>query len=248
MYRGIFMGKIVKYVLYTLLFLSLSILTAFLIYVHFFRSDDGNLSGEWTAELDVTKQAAVTAFIWLQDIEGVSVSLEDVESDMQNLTIVVNVTMEQTGQSGGNFSCAVQPDSYAACDQAAYEAFAATFRELSAERLRMAGYTDSVDEESVEMLITETFGMSAVSYLRTCAPALLPSLEELQAGYDGSGTYEAADGVLIRQFDGEGTTVTRSEHYIRTDSSLILSEEAESSIPDTVSDHYPIVFILKPSE
>lgn len=242
------MGKIVKYVLYTLLFLSLSVLTAFLIYVHFFRSHDGNLSGEWTAELDVTEQAAVTAFIWLQDIEGVSVSLEDVESDMQNLTVTVNMTMEQTDQSEGTFLCAVQPESYAACDQAAYEAFAAVFRELSGERLRMAGYTDSVDEESVEMLITETFGMSAVSYLRTCAPALLPSLEELQARYNGSGTYEVADGVLIRQFDMEETTVTRSEHYIRADSSLILSGEAEGNISDTVSDLYPIIYILNLSE
>lgn len=242
------MGKIAKKILYTLLFLSLSILTAFLIYIHFFRPDDGNFSGEWTAQLDMTKQAAVTAFIWLQDIEGVSISLEEVEADMQDLTISVNMTMEQTGQSGGSFSCAVQPESYVACDQAAYEAFAAAFRKLTAERLCMAGYTDSADEESVEALISETFGMSADSYLRTCAPALLPSLEELQAGYDGSGTYEAADGVLVRQFDREGTTVTRSEHYIREDSSLVLSEEMEGNSSDIVPDHYPIIYTLKPSE
>lgn len=242
------MGKIAKNILYTLLFLSLSILTAFLIYVHFFRPDDRDLSGEWTAQLDMTKQAAVTAFIWLQDIEGVSVSLEEIEADMPDLTITVNMTMEQAGQSGGSFSCAVQPESYAACDQAAYEAFAATFRKLTAERLRMAGYTDSADEESVEALINETFGMSADSYLRTCAPALLPSLEELQAGYDGGGTYEAADGVLVRQFDREGTTVTRSEHYIREDSSLVLSGEMEGNPSDIVSDHYPIIYTLKPSE
>lgn len=242
------MGKIAKNILYTLLFLSLSILTAFLIYVHFFRPDDRDLSGEWTAQLDMTKQAAVTAFIWLQDIEGVSVSLEEIETDMPDLTIRVNMTMEQAGQSGGSFSCAVQPESYAACDQAAYEAFAAAFRKLTAERLRMAGYTDSADEESVEALIGETFGMSADSYLRTCAPALLPSLEELQAGYDGGGTYEAADGVLVRQFDREGTTVTRSEHYIREDSSLVLSGEMEGNSSDIVSDHYPIIYTLKPSE
>lgn len=253
-HRGISMGKILKYVLYMLLFLSLSILTAFLIYVHFFRSDDRNLSGEWTAQLDMTKQAAVTAFIWLQDIEGVSVSLEELESDMQDLTITVNMTMEQTGQSEGSFSCAVQPESYAVCEQAAYEAFAAVFRKLSAERLRMAGYADSADEESVEILINESFGMSAVSYLKTCAPALLPSLEELQAGYDGSGTYEAADGVLVRRYDRDGTTVTRSKRYIRKDSSLVLFEEAGVDISDvtdvsgTVSDYYPVEYTLKRTE
>ena len=219
------MEKAIKNTILVLLILSLSISTAFLAYVHFFKKDDRRLTGEWTAELDVTEQAAVTAFIWLQDIEGVSVTLEDVESGMRKLTVQVNLNLEATTDSEGAFRCGIMPESYNVCEQAAYEAFAAVFRELLAERLRMAGYTGGTDKEDLEVLMAETFGMSTVSYLMTYGPALLPSLEDLQAQYDGSGTYEAAEGILTWRYDN-GTTKT--ENYVWDHFSLVLSEEEDS--------------------
>lgn len=242
--RKVFMGKIIKYILVTLLFLALSVLTAFLIYVHFFRQDDRNLSGEWAAGLDMTKQAAATAFIWLQDIEGVSVTLEEMEKRMGNLTVEANMKLEQTGKFGGTFYCNIETESYEACEQAAYEAFAAAFRELLGERLRMAGYAENADGEAVEALVTKTFGMSTVSYLRSCAPALLPSLEELQAEYDGSGTYETEGDVLARRFDEGGGGLTRTESYIRKDDRLILSAGAEDD-PDVISEYGPLIYTLQ---
>lgn len=86
-----------------LLILSLSISTAVLAYLHFFKKDDRSLSGEWTAELDMTEQAAVTALIWLQDIEAVSVSLEDMESCMRQLTIQVDLNLEAISDFEGAF-------------------------------------------------------------------------------------------------------------------------------------------------
>ena len=73
----------------------------------------------------------------------------------------------------------------------------------------MAGYTGGTDGESIEALVNETFGMSTVAYLTPCGPALLPSLEELQAQYDGSGTYTALEGVLTRQFEAGGPGAVR---------------------------------------
>jgi len=241
---GILMKKIVKNVIFTLLLLTLSVSTAFLAYLYFFASGDKNLSGEWTADLDMTEQAAVTALIWLQDIEAVSVSLEDMESCMQGLTIQVNLTLEQTGHSEGTFHCNVLPESYDACNQAAYEAFATAFRELVAERLRMAGHTGGTDKEAIEALVTETFGMPTVSYLMSCGPSLLPSLEDLQSQYDGSGIYEAEEGILTRQFDA-GPVTAKAERYIRKDDELILSEEIGSDVSGLFSDHYPMVYTLK---
>ena len=237
-------NRIIRNVIVTILLLTLSISTAFLVYLHFFASGDRNLSGEWTAELDMTEQAAVEALIWLQDIEAVSVSLEDMESCMQNLTIQVNLKMEQTGRSEGTFYCNVLPESYDACNQAAYEAFAAVFRELVAERLHMAGYTGSTDEEAIEALVNETFGMSTISYLMSCGPSLLPALEDLQAQYDGSGTYETEEGILTRQFDA-GSVTAKAERYIKRDADLILSEEVNSGASDLFSDHYPVIYTLK---
>lgn len=242
------MKKIIKNAVVTLLLLTLGISTALLTYLHFFASDDRELSGEWTANLDVTEQAAVTALDWLQDIEGISVSLKDMESYMQDLTVQVNLTLEQTDRSQGTFRCNILPESYDACKQAAYEAFAAAFQELLAERLRMAGYEGSTDREAVEVLVTETFGMSTVSYLMSYGPALLPSLEDLQAGYDGSGTYTTEEDLLTRQFDAGGSVTTKAEYYIRKDSKLILSEEISSDSAAFSSEYYPMIYTLKQSQ
>ena len=239
------MRKIIKNAIVVLLILTLSASTAFLAYLHFFASEDEELSGEWITELDMTEQAAVTALSWLQDIEAVSITLEDMEAYMQDLTIQMNLTLEQTAPSEGTFRCYVLPESYDACSQAAYEAFAEAFHALLTERLLMAGYTGPTDHEALEALVTETFGMSTVSYLMSCGPALLPSLEALQAEYDGTGVYEFAEGVLTRQFDGGGPAAIKVESYIRNDVSLILSEENGSVSDGFFSDHSPMVYTLR---
>lgn len=244
------MRKTIKTVVFTILFLALIASTALLAYLHFFASDDmwlsgdKDISGEWTADLDMTQQAAFTALGWLQDIEGISVSMEDMESYMQDLTIQVNLTLEQTAQSEGTFRCSVLPESYDVCYQAAYEAFAEVFRELLTERLRMADYTGGTDRETIEALVSETFGMSTVSYLMSYGPALLPPLEDLQIQYDGRGTYVTADGILTRQFDAGRPVATSVECYMCRDSDLILYEETDSASPGLLSDYYPMVFTL----
>ncbi len=225
------MKKTMKKVIFILLLLTVSVYALFLTYLHFFVPGGKDLSGEWTGGLDMTKQAAVTAFGWLQEVEAVSVSLEDMESYMQDLTIQVNLTLEQTVRSGGTFRCHVLPESYDACRQAAYEAFARAFREILAERLRMAGHEENTDMEDIENLVTETFGMSTVSYLKSCGPALL---------------YDAAGGILTRQFDN-APSVTKTEGYIRKGSSLILFEKTDSDTSGHSSDDYPVIYTLKHS-
>ncbi|MBD5469780.1 MAG: hypothetical protein HDR19_01310 [Lachnospiraceae bacterium] len=235
------MRKILKNSILIGLFLFLITFTALLSYLHFFASDDKDLSGNWTAKLDMTKQSAVTALSWLQDIDAVSISLEDMEGYMQGLTIEVNLTLEQTGNSEGTFHSNILPESYDACNQAAYEAFAAAFEELLTERLLMAGYTGNTDKETIEALVTETFGMSTVSYLKSCGPNLLPPLEDLQAQYDGSGAYKTAEGILTRQFDDGQTVTAKTEYYIRKDSNLILYEESDSG-------HSPVIYTLQQAQ
>lgn len=160
------MKKIGKIVIFAVLFPALIISTVILAYLYFFASGDRNLSGQWAAKLDMTDQAAVTALDWLQEIEAVSISMEEIKSYMQGLTIDVTLTLEQTAYAKGTFQCNVLQESYDACNQAAYDAFAAAFRELLKQRLYMAGY--AMSEEAVEALVEETFEMSTVSYLMTC--------------------------------------------------------------------------------
>ena len=241
--------KAIKRAIVTILLLAFGTSTVLLAYLNFFASDDSDLSGEWIAEIDVTEQAAVTALDWLQDIEAVSVSLEDMESYMQNLTIQVNLTMEKTSRSGGIFSGSILPDSYDICNQAAYEAFAMAFRELLGERLLMADYGDAVGQEEVEALVADAFGMSTEAYLMSYGPVLMPPLEDLQAQYDGSGTYETVDGILIRRFDAGGAETVREEYYIRKDASLILSGEAGSAASaGRFFSPYPMIYTLQEAE
>ena len=242
------MRKTIKNAVIILLLLTLSASTALLTYLHFFAEGDRDLSGEWTTDLDMTEYAAVTALNWLQDIEAISISLEDMDSYMPELTVQVNMTLEQTGRSAGTFQCNVSQENYDACEQAAYEAFAAAFQDLLAERLRMAGYTGSMDEDAIEELVTETFGMSTVSYLMSCGPELLPPLEELQAAYEGSGTYEVSGDILFRWFEADGGTVLRTEYFIREDSYLILPEGDVSVASDILkTDFDPVIYTLKQS-
>ena len=238
------MRKTAKTVVLVLLFLTLCALLAFLVYLHFFSTRDKDISGQWTTEADMTGEAAAEAYIWLRDMEAVSVSMEEVESRMEGLTVQVSLELEQTDRSEGTFRCYVVPGSYEDCSRAAYEAFAALFRELTAKRLRMAGYTGAVDADAVEALVTETFGMSTVSYLMSCGPALMPPLEELQGRYDGDGAYVTDTGILTRQFKAGDAVATKSESYIRKDSELILTKD----IGADDSEGYPIVYVLRQTE
>lgn len=242
------MEKIIKNTIVAILLLTLSASTALLAYLHFFASEDKDLSGEWTAHLDMAEDAAVTAFNWLEDIEAVSVSLEEIKNDMQGLTVEVNLSFEQTDSAAGTFRCYVSPESYDACKQAAYEIFAGEFQELLAQRLHMAGYTDSAGGEAIEALVTETFGMDTASYLMSYAPPLLPPLEELQSEYNGSGAYEISDDILFRWFEADGGTILKTEYFIRKDSSLILSGDSASPASDTLKDFDPVIYILEQAE
>lgn len=241
------MSKILKNTIITLLILTLGISTAFLAYLHFFAPAHGEPSGEWEAELAMTEQAAVMAYGWLQDIEAVSVPLEELETHMQGLSVRVELILEPAGHLQGAFRSNVLPESYDACNRAAYEAFAAVFRGIVAKRLYLAGYRGSTDREAVEALVTETFGMSTVDYLMSYGPALLPSLEELQALYGGAGTYKAEEGILVRQFDG-GADEAREERYIRGDTDLILYGEADSGDAGFLGKPYPLAYTLRQPE
>lgn len=115
------------------------------------------------------------------------------------------------------------------------------------DRLRMAGYTGSTDQEAIESLVTETFGMSTVSYLMSCGPSLLPSLEELQEEFDCSGAYEVTEDVLTKQVDTGRIVVTEEERYIRNDSMLILSEKIGVDSFGLFASFYPVIYIMQQS-
>ena len=64
------MKKVIKYTVIILLLLSLSASTAYLAYLHYFAPHYDNLSGQWTARVDMSGHATSAALAWLQDIEA----------------------------------------------------------------------------------------------------------------------------------------------------------------------------------
>ena len=92
------------------------------------------------------------------------------------------------------------------------------------------------------------FGVSTVSYLMEYGPALLPSMEELQGQYEGSGTYEVEEGIVRRRFEDGSTVITKEEYYIRKDDSLILTGEAASGDGEPSSSRYPVVYRWEPQQ
>ncbi len=238
------MRKIIRNTVFVILISILIIFALFFAYLRFYRANDANLTGEWTAGLDMTQQASAAALGWLQEIEAVPISMQEIEAHMQGLTIELHLTLTQTDRSAGVFDSRILPESYTACSQAAYEAFAAAFQEMLAQRLHMAGYTGELDTDALEALVVETFGMSTPSYLASCVPDLLPPLEQLQAQYDGSGSYESADDILTRQFDNGQLVRTKTERYIRKDSTLIIIEETDSPPFGSYTEHYPLLYTL----
>ncbi len=243
------MGKTIKKVICTLLFLTLCTSTVLLAYLHFFAPDEENLSGAWITQMDMKAQAAVTALDWLQDIEAISLSLEEMEAYLPDLSIQVHLTLEQTAPFAGTFHSSILPESYVACRQAAYEALAMAFLDLLAKRLHMAGFPDATDRGTLEALVQETFGMSTFSYLTTYGPALLPTLEEFQARYDGSGTYQSADGILTWRFDSPGNALSEiSECYIRKGNYLVLTQKSGPASQGHIPGTYPVVYTLQSQE
>ena len=111
------MRKILNVVVLAVLLPALLIATVLLTYLHFFAPGDKNLSGKWTASLDMTDHAAVAAIGWLQDIEGIDIegiaaSMQEMENAVQDFTVEVTITFEETARSEGTFEACVIPESY----------------------------------------------------------------------------------------------------------------------------------------
>ncbi len=93
------MRKILNFMVLAVLLPALLTATVLLTYLHFFAPGT-RISGKWTASLDMTDQAAVTAIGWLQDIEGIdiegiSASMQEMENTVQDFTVEVTITLRR---------------------------------------------------------------------------------------------------------------------------------------------------------
>lgn len=150
------------------------------------------LLGDWISEADITKEVAAKAEVWLEDIEGVTVTTKELEEKMGPLTIVVVEHYEIDEAGNAVHTKAVSQDSYDECVKKAYTKMAEAFEELITVRFEMAGL-DVNGEQTVQELFSKVFGMTMEEYLTMQLPDLVPSYEELCKQYTESGRKQVTE-------------------------------------------------------
>ncbi len=208
-----------KFILYFCLFLILLSLFAAgaLVFVHHATDPSRRLPGNYQAQIDYTRNIVDKGNQYLQDaFLGDQVSVEDY---LDPICIDLHLTFSKEG----TYLLEVDASSYARAEETAYAALKQALYELIRLRQEAAGKSARSDEE-IQSVLEELLGMPADEYLQTYGPSLLPSYEELEAAYAGSGTYEATRDLLIL----EGG---KTRHILTDASTLVLTDPAGEEDP-----------------
>ncbi len=151
--------------------------------VRLYSREQASPVGNWQMRLDMTELVRMQADAWLHEAElGSQV---DVGNRLPQIQIAVSLKLDPDG----NWSRQVDAGSYEAAQKSARQALASSLRELVILRAAAAGRSVR-NPKQAEALIADVIGMSGEQYLADYGPKLLPALEELQARYDGSGTWQ----------------------------------------------------------
>lgn len=177
------MKKVLR-ILCILLLIALGIMTGFLAERFRPRIEPMDaLVGEWVNQIDITETVAANAEIWLEDIEGVTVTTQEVKYLMGSLT--VESTEAYSIDESGNAVCVrrISEESYTSCAEQAYAGMATAFEYYIKKRFEMAGMELTEEDLSVADLFSELFGMSMEEYLDLYAPDIMPTYMELNSCY-----------------------------------------------------------------
>jgi len=170
------------------------------------QRDDPSLTGHWQMKADLTETARSRADTWLRRAAlGEKVSAADY---IPRLTVNVRLTLSDDGR----WTREIVEDDYAAARAKAQEGLAKALTELLRLRIADAGRPPETAAEAGAH-IENAIGMSAEAYMRDYGPRLLPTLDELHAFYDGSGSYQTEgqhirlEGESVRYLAGDGLLV-----------------------------------------
>lgn len=178
--------------------------------MYFTLQPERKLYGEWSREISLGNTAAVKGRLWLDAAgRGNEIPLDGLEN--MHLSIGLNLTKD------GNWAQSLDESVYAEQEEAARMVMAAALKKLILLRAGELGALD-LDEEDAEAAVVAATGHSTLDFLKEYGPSFLPSLEELGAEYNGSGTFTAEDGMLYR----EGLNALR---FMVDERMLVLSED-----------------------
>lgn len=135
----------------------------------------------------MSEEAAARAYIWLNQMEDMALSYEEIKERMGEISLKIVLT---PGEEKNTYVQSLDGDTYTECMKQAQNGLAASFRDAVRQRFSDAGYEGEISDEMLDEMMQEEYGVSVSEYLALCEVQLLPDLEELTETYSGEVTYE----------------------------------------------------------
>lgn len=137
--------------------------------------------------VSMTDEASARAYVWLNEIDDMPLSFDDVKECMGdfNLEIVLTPTEER-----GTYVQSLADGSYEYVENQAKTGFEKAYRLVVISRLKDSGVEGECTDETVDELMSKTFGVTVAEYLDSCEVELIPSKEKLESMYSGEVTNE----------------------------------------------------------
>ncbi|MDO4188053.1 MAG: hypothetical protein Q4D29_03610 [Lachnospiraceae bacterium] len=126
--------------------------------------------------ISMTEEASARAYVWLSKIEDTDLSYEEVKNCMGNFNLEV---IKKPTDVKGEYTYELAEGGYDYCRNQARVGFEKAYYEAIKKRIVNSGYEGTVDDELVDRLMTETFGMSVSQYIDECDIKLLPDLVDI---------------------------------------------------------------------
>lgn len=182
------------------------IMTAGIIFFFYYQKTTllKSFDGSFTRNEDITDSVITNAAIWLSDIEGISLNEEWIASKADRIVLDITLIVTPTATGAGDYVIELDQDSYNDCFAMSYALVGNCLKEVIANRLIAAGYSEDMDEAEVTALTTEILGMTLEEYLIDKELVLIPQYEDLAAKYSETGTYTIKnDSITINSAEGE---------------------------------------------
>ena len=132
--------------------------------------------------VSMTEEVSARALVWLNEIDDINLSFDDVKECMGNLNIEIKYSPTETK---GIYTQEIVPGCYEQCESGAKAGLEKAYKLAVMNRLQLAGYSEPCTDETVENLMKSTFGLSVSEYISQCDISILPTEDELKAKYSG---------------------------------------------------------------
>ncbi len=133
--------------------------------------------------VSMSEEAAARAYIWLNQMEDMPLSYEEIKEMMGDIRLELILT--PTGEKG-RYMRALADGTFEDCQEKAQAGLEKAYREVAGYRFFAAGYEGDILDDMMQ----EVYGVSVSEYLSYCKVQLIPTLVELTEMYSGEVTNE----------------------------------------------------------